>query len=81
VTRPATFVPNGKIESSHVGKESHAYVRYQPEQIVTMLGQIEVGFANEKTTPQACKEAAIVVQTFHRCRKEYGGLKWTRQSG
>ena len=49
--------------------------RYKPEQIVTMLRQIEVGIANRKTTPQACKEAAITVQTFYRWRKEYGGLK------
>ncbi len=49
--------------------------RYKPEQIVTMLRQIEVGVANGKTTPQACKEAAITVQTFYRWRKEYGGLK------
>jgi transposase-like protein len=40
-----------------------------------MLRQIEVGIANGKTTPQACKEAAIAVQTFYRWRKEYGGLK------
>ncbi len=44
--------------------------RYKPEQIVTMLRQIEVGIANGKTTPQACKEAAITVQTFYRWRKE-----------
>jgi putative transposase len=49
--------------------------RYKPEQIVTMLRQIEVGIANGKTTPQACKEATITVQTFYRWRKEYGGLK------
>jgi len=49
--------------------------RYKPEQIVTMLRQIEVSIANGKPTPQACKEAEITVQTFYRCRKEYGGLK------
>ena len=49
--------------------------RYKPEQIVTMLRQIEVSIANEKNTPQACKEAEITVQTFYRWRKEYGGLK------
>jgi Transposase len=43
--------------------------------IVTMLRQIEVSIANGKTTPQACKEAEITVQTFYRWRKEYGGLK------
>jgi putative transposase len=49
--------------------------RYKPEQIVTMLRQIEVGVANGKTTPQACKEAGITVQSYYRWRKEYGGLK------
>jgi putative transposase len=49
--------------------------RYKPEQIATMLRQIEVTIANGKTIPQACKEAAILVQTFYRWRKEYGGLK------
>ncbi len=40
--------------------------RYKPEQIVTMLRQIEVSNANGKTTPQACKEAGITMQTFYR---------------
>ncbi len=45
--------------------------RYKPEQIVNLLRQIEVGIANGKPTPQACKEA----ETYYRWRKEYGGLK------
>ena len=49
--------------------------RYKPEQIVTMLRQIEVSIANGKTTALACKEAEITIQTFYRWRKEYGGLK------
>ena len=49
--------------------------RYKPEQIVTLLRQIEVAVANGKTTPQACKEAEITQQTFYRWRKEFGGLK------
>jgi putative transposase len=49
--------------------------RYKPEQFVTVLRQIEVAVANGKTTPQACKEAGITVQTYYRWRKEYGGLK------
>ena len=36
-----------------------AMKRYKPEQIVTVLRQIEVEIANGKTTPQACKEAEI----------------------
>jgi transposase-like protein len=50
-------------------------MRYKPEQIVTLLRQIEVAIANGKTTPQACKEAEITQQTYYRWRKEYGGLK------
>ena len=49
--------------------------RYKPEQIVTLLRQIEVEVANGKTTPQACKEAEITIQTYYRWKKEYGGLK------
>ena len=47
----------------------------KPEQIVTVLRQIEVQMANGKTVPQACKEAEIHTQTYYRWRKEYGGLK------
>ena len=49
--------------------------RYKPEQIVNLLRQIEVEIANGKTTPQACKEAEITIQTYYRWKKEYGGLK------
>ena len=49
--------------------------KYQPEQVVNLLRQIEVGVSNGKTTPQACKEAGIVEQTYFRWRKEYGGLQ------
>ena len=48
---------------------------YKPEQIVTILRQIEVAVANGKSTPEACKEAEIHTQTYYRWRKEYGGLK------
>ena len=49
--------------------------RYKPEEIVTLLRQIEVGIGNGKSTPQACKEGGINTQTYYRWRKEYGGLK------
>ena len=48
---------------------------YKPEEIVNLLRQVEVAVANGKTTPQACKEAGMVEQTYYRWRKEYGGLK------
>jgi putative transposase len=49
--------------------------KHKPEQIVALLRQVEVEIANGKTTPLACKEAAITVQTYYRWRKEFGGLK------
>ena len=49
--------------------------KYQPEQVVNLLRQIEVAIANGKTTALACKEAGIVEQTYFRWRKEYGGLQ------
>jgi putative transposase len=38
--------------------------RHTPEQIVSLLRQIEVAVANGKTTAQACKEALITEQTY-----------------
>jgi putative transposase len=49
--------------------------KHKPEQIVALLRQMEVEIANGKSTPQACKEAEITVQTRCRWRKEFGGLK------
>jgi putative transposase len=64
------------VRENHAAKELDMPIkRYKPEQIVTLLRQIEVEIANGKTTPQACKEAEITVQTFYRWRKEFGGLK------
>jgi putative transposase len=37
--------------------------KYKPERIVTLLRQVEMELPNGKTTPQACKEAEITVQT------------------
>ena len=55
--------------------------KYQPEQVVNLLRQIEVAVANGKTTSQAAKEAGIVEQTYFRWRKEYGGLQVDQASG
>ena len=49
--------------------------RYQAEEIVTVLRQVEVAIANGKTTPVACRESGITEQTYYRWRREYGGLK------
>ena len=49
--------------------------RYKPEQIVTVLGQVEGQMASGKTAPQACKEAGMHTPTEYRWGKEYAGLK------
>ena len=49
--------------------------KHTPEEIVSLLRQIEVGVANGKTTPAACREGSITEQTYYRWCKEYGGLQ------
>jgi len=46
-----------------------------PEQIVTLLRQIEVATSQGKTVGVACREAEISEQSYYRWRKEYGGLE------
>jgi transposase-like protein len=45
-----------------------------PEQIVTLLRQIEVATSQRKPVAMACREAEISQQSYYRWRKEYGGL-------
>jgi hypothetical protein len=40
--------------------------KYQPEQVVNLLRQIEVAVANGNSTEQACRDAGIVEQTYYR---------------
>ena len=49
--------------------------KHTPEQIVSLLRQIEVSVANGKTTAQASKDALMTEQTYYRWRKEFGGLQ------
>jgi transposase-like protein len=49
--------------------------RFKPGQVVNLFRQIEVEVGNGKTTPQACRDAAIHTQTYYRWRKTFGGLK------
>ncbi len=43
--------------------------KHTAEQIVNLVRQVEVGVANGKTLPQACKEGEIVEQTNYRWRR------------
>jgi len=51
--------------------------RYQPEQVVNLLRQIEAAIANGKTTAQACEESgdrgADVFLLAQRVRRAAGG--------
>jgi putative transposase len=62
-------------ENHSKGELDMAMKKHRPEQIVALLRQIEVEIANGKSTPQACKDTEITVQTYYRWRKEFGGLK------
>jgi transposase-like protein len=48
--------------------------RPTPEQIVTLLRQIEVATSQGKSIAIACRDAGISDQSYYRWRKEYGGL-------
>ena len=49
--------------------------RFNAEQIVTLLRQIEVSIAQGKAAAVACRDAGISLQSYYRWRKEYGGLE------
>jgi hypothetical protein len=52
------------------GKKQHT-----PEQVVSLLQQIEEAAANGKTKAEACQECGIAEQTYYSLRKRYGGLQ------
>jgi putative transposase len=58
-----------------MGLEMAPGKEHTPDQIVSLLRQIEVAVANGKTTPVACRDNGITEQTYYRYRKEYGGLQ------
>lgn len=47
---------------------------HSPEQILGKLRQVEVAVSGGKTIAVAAREAGITEQTYHRWRREYGGL-------
>lgn len=50
-------------------------IRFKPEQIVSLLRQVEVLTANGKTLDETCKSLSITVQSYYRWRKMYGGMR------
>ena len=51
--------------------------RYTPEQIISILRQIEVELSQDKglSVEGASRKAGISVQTFYRWRRDYGGMQ------
>ena len=47
---------------------------HSPEQILGKLRQVEVSVSSGKTIALAAREAGISDQTYHRWRREYGGV-------
>ncbi len=47
---------------------------YSPEQIVRKLRQAEGKLANDSTIPEVARELGISEATFHRWKKQYGGM-------
>jgi transposase-like protein len=47
---------------------------YSPEQIVRYLREAEGKLANGSTVPEVARELGISEATFHRWRKQYGGM-------
>jgi putative transposase len=48
--------------------------RHGAEEIVAKLREAEVGRAEGKPLTQICKQLGVSEQTFHRWRKQYGGV-------
>ena len=48
--------------------------RHKPEEIVTKLRQVEVLVGQGMARMDAIREVRITEQTYHRWRKQYGGM-------
>ena len=49
--------------------------RYSPEEIVARLRQVDVLVGQGKPMGEAVKTIGVTETTYHRWRREYGGLK------
>ena len=49
--------------------------RYSPEEIVARLRQVDVLVGQGKPVGEAVKTIGVTETTYHRWRREYGGLK------
>ncbi len=49
--------------------------RYSPEQIISMLREVEIIQSNGSTNIEACRKFGISEQSYYRWRKDYGGMR------
>ena len=49
--------------------------RHGAEEIVQKLRKAELALGEGKTVSQVCKQLGISEQTYHRWKKQYGGLR------
>jgi len=49
--------------------------RYSPEEVVARLRQVDVLVGQGKAVGEAVKTLGVTETTYHRWRREYGGLK------
>jgi len=49
--------------------------RYSAEEIVNKLREAEAHLAQGMTVKQMCRQVGITDQTYHKWRREYGGLR------
>ena len=49
--------------------------RFSPEQIITMLREVEVLLNQSNPVAKVCRKLGVSEQTYYRWRKEYGGLR------
>ncbi len=51
--------------------------RHKPEEIVSKLRQVEVLVGQGMPRIDAIRQISVVVQTYYRWRKQYGGIPHT----
>ena len=49
--------------------------KFSAEQIIRMLREAEVELAKGQSVGVVCKKLGVTTNTYHRWRKEYGGLR------
>jgi transposase-like protein len=49
--------------------------RYTAEQIIGILRTLEIDTGKGTSVEEACRKAGVAVVTYHRWKKEYGGVR------